>query len=164
MSRVLSDRSLNITASVTLSITNKAREMKKSGLEVISFGAGEPDFDTPNYIKAGAKRALDEGFTKYTASSGLLELRSVICDKLLRENNLSYKPNQIIVSNGAKQSLFNAMFSMCNYGDEVIVFSPYWVTYIDQIKMSGGVPIIIETKKEDGFRINFKEFEKKNHK
>lgn len=159
--KVLSDRALNITASVTLAITNKAREMKKAGAEVVSFGAGEPDFDTPNYIKAGAKRALDEGFTKYTANSGFLELRSVICDKLLKENGLSYKPNQIIVSNGAKQALFNALFALCNYGDEVIVFSPYWVTYIDQIKMSGGVPVVVETKKHDGFRIDFKAFEEK---
>ncbi len=159
--RVLSDRVLNITASVTLAITNKAREMKKSGIEVISFGAGEPDFDTPSYIKAGAKRALDEGFTKYTATSGFLELRSVICDKLLKENNLSYKPNQIIVSNGAKHALFNALFSLCNPWDEVIVFSPYWVTYIDQIKMSGAVPVVVETEKNNGFRIDFTKFEER---
>lgn len=157
----MSNRSLQISASVTLAITSKANELKKHGHPIISFGAGEPDFDTPTYIKNGAKKALDEGFTKYTANAGFLELRKAICDKLLKENNLSYSPNQIIVSNGAKQCLFNALFALCNDGDEVIIFSPYWVTYVDQVKLCGGVPVIVETKAENDFKIDMKSFESK---
>ncbi|MDR0676839.1 MAG: pyridoxal phosphate-dependent aminotransferase [Elusimicrobiota bacterium] len=157
----LANRVKQISASITLAITSKANELKKQGFPIISFGAGEPDFDTPQYIKNGAKKALDEGFTKYTSNVGILELRKAICEKLDKENNLSYAPNQIIVSNGAKQSLFNSIFSICDDGDEVIIFSPYWVTYIDQVKLAGGIPVIVETKAEDDFRINMDNFEAK---
>ncbi len=158
---LLSKRAREISASVTLAITSKANELKKQGLPVISFGAGEPDFDTPEYIKNAAKKALDEGFTKYTANAGILELRKAICEKLEKENNLCYKPSQIVVSNGAKHSLFNAIFALCDDGDEVIIFSPYWVTYIDQVKLAGGKPVVVETKFEDSFRINFDELNSK---
>lgn len=158
---ILSKRTEQVTASVTLAITNKANELKKQGFPIISFGAGEPDFDTPEYIKNAAKKALDEGFTKYTANAGILELRKAICDKLLKDNKLTYTPKQIVVSNGAKHSLFNTLFALCNEGDEVIIFSPYWVTYIDQVKLAGGVPVIVETKGENGFRINMDEFKSK---
>jgi aspartate aminotransferase len=157
----LAKRTTQISASVTLAITSKANELKKQGFPIISFGAGEPDFDTPEYIKNAAKKALDEGFTKYTPSSGTLELRQSICNKLEKENNLVYKPEQIVVSNGAKHSLFNAILALCDEGDEVIVFSPYWVTYIDQVKLVGAVPVIVETKSENDFQIDFDELERK---
>jgi aspartate aminotransferase len=158
---ILSKRTEQVTASVTLAITNKANELKKQGFPIISFGAGEPDFDTPEYIKNAAKKALDDGFTKYTANAGIIELRKAICDKFLKDNNLTYTPQQIVVSNGAKHSLFNTLFALCNEGDEVIIFSPYWVTYIDQVKLAGGIPVIVETKCETGFRVNIDDFKSK---
>ncbi|MCP4482835.1 MAG: pyridoxal phosphate-dependent aminotransferase [bacterium] len=157
----LSKRSASIEASVTLTISSTAKALKAEGHPVISFGAGEPDFDTPEYIKFAAKRAIDDGFTKYTPSAGIIELKNAICEKLKVDNSLDYNPSQIVVSNGAKHSLYNAIFAICDEGDEVIVFSPYWVTYIEQIKLAGAVPVVVETKGADNFRIDFaKLFEK----
>jgi aspartate aminotransferase len=118
--------------------------MRKQGIDVISFSAGEPDFDTPSLIKEEAKRAIDGGFTKYTATQGMLELREAICEKLKRENGLSYSPQEIVVSCGAKHSLYNAIMTLCEVGDEVLLPVPYWVTYWEQIRLAGGKPVLVE--------------------
>lgn len=149
----LAARAKGITPSLTLSITAKAKKMKAEGVSIISFGAGEPDFNTPYYIIEAAKKALDEGFTKYTESSGILPLKKAICDKLKNDNNLSYTPKQIIISNGAKHSLYNAFSAIINQGDEVIIPSPYWLTYPELVKLAGGVPVYIKTEKESGFKV-----------
>jgi aspartate aminotransferase len=155
----LADRNNYITASPTLAISAKAKALKDQGRPVISFGAGEPDFDTPDFIKDSAKKAIDTGFTKYTANSGIPDLKKAICHKLQTDNHLEYKPNQIIVSTGAKQCLFNTILALCDKGDEFIVIAPYWVTYVDQIKFAEGIPKIIITTAKDGFKINIKDLE-----
>ena len=132
-----------IEPSATLSISARAKAMKKSGLDVISFSAGEPDFDTPQCIKDAAKAAIEQGFTKYTPTPGIPELREAICHKLKKENNLNYIPEQIIVSCGAKHSLFNTLLTLCDTGDEVLLPVPYWVTYVEQIRMAGGKAVFI---------------------
>ena len=149
----LAKRTTLIGASPTLAITAKVKEMKAKGINVIGFGAGEPDFDTPDYIKDAAKKAIDEGFTKYTATAGILELKNAICDKLKRDNSLDYDPSQVIVSCGAKHSLYNAIMCVCEEGDEVILPSPYWVTYLEQIKLSGAKPVIVQTDEKSNFKI-----------
>lgn len=148
---VLSKKCLAIAPSMTLEIDAKAKRMKAEGMDVIGFGAGEPDFDTPSFIKEAAKKALDMGMTKYTPASGTLELRKAICDKLSKQNGLTYEAAQIVVSNGAKHSLFNAFAAILNEGDEVIVPSPYWVTYPELIQFNGGKAVMIETREENGF-------------
>lgn len=153
----LSKRAQNLNPSLTLSITAKAKEMKKQGLDVVSFGAGEPDFDTMFHIKEAAKKAIDEGFTKYTASSGIIELKEAICAKLRRDNWLNYDPKNIIVSTGAKQSLFNAIMVLVDPGDEVIVPVPYWVSYEEMVKISEGKCVFLKT---NNFKINTQDLEK----
>ncbi|MFA5770285.1 MAG: pyridoxal phosphate-dependent aminotransferase [Patescibacteria group bacterium] len=153
----LSKRAQNLNPSLTLSITAKAKEMKKQGLDVVSFGAGEPDFDTMFHIKEAAKKAIDEGFTKYTASSGIIELKEAICAKLRRDNWLDYDPKNIIVSTGAKQSLFNAIMVLVDPGDEVIVPVPYWVSYEEMVKISEGKCVFLKT---NNFKINTQDLEK----
>jgi len=150
----LSKRAQLISPSPTLAITARAKAMKTKGVDVIGFGAGEPDFDTPVYIKEAAKRALDEGFTKYTPASGMQELKEAICQKLKKENNLDYNISEIIVSCGAKYCLYNAFQVVCQEGDEVILPVPYWVSYIEQIKLAGARPVLIKTLEEDGFKIS----------
>lgn len=149
----LSKRASKISPSITLEITAKAKQMKQEGIDVIGFGAGEPDFDTPDYIKEEAKKSLDAGFTKYTPASGIPELKDAVCKKLKRDNNLDYTQQEIIISCGAKHSLYNAIQVLCDEADEVILPSPYWVSYIEQIKLSGAQPVIIETTEENGFKI-----------
>lgn len=149
----LSKRAEKISPSITLEITAKAKQMKQEGIDVIGFGAGEPDFDTPDYIKEEAKKSLDAGFTKYTPASGIPELKDAVCKKLKRDNNLDYTQQEIIISCGAKHSLYNAIQVLCDEADEVILPSPYWVSYIEQIKLSGAQPVIIETTEENGFKI-----------
>lgn len=136
----VSNKALGIAPSVTLEIDAKAKKMKADGLDVVGFGAGEPDFNTPRHVIEAAVKAMDEGKTRYTPASGTIELRRAICDKLLRDNGLSYTPDQIVVSNGAKHSLFNAFQAILNPGDEVLLPAPYWVSYYEQIKMADGVP------------------------
>ena len=153
----LSKRALSINPSMTLSITAKAKEMKKQGLDVVSFGAGEPDFDTMPHIKEAAKKAIDEGFTKYTASSGIIELKEAICAKFRRDNWLDYEPKNIIVSTGAKQSLFNMVMVLVDPGDEVIIPIPYWVSYEEMVKVAEGKCVFLKT---NNFKINFQDLEK----
>ena len=148
----LSRKALQVSASPTLAIDAKFKAMKADGIDVIGFGCGEPDFDTPDNIKAAAIKAIEEGQTKYTPASGTLALKQAICDKLKRDNGLDYKPSNIVVSNGAKHSLLNAFNAIINPGDEIIVPAPYWVSYTEMIKMADGVPVIIETKEEDDFK------------
>ncbi len=147
----LSDRTQLLKPSPTLAITSKANAMKADGIDVVSFGAGEPDFNTPQPIIDEAVKALNEGFTKYTPSAGIKELKEAICAKLLRENKLSYSPEQIIVSTGAKHSLYNSMQMLVNPGDEVILLAPYWMTYADQVKLAGGTPVVIKCEAANGF-------------
>ena len=155
----LSSRANSLTPSLSLSVDSKAKAMKSEGLDVCGFGAGEPDFDTPEHIKAAAIAALQSGFTKYTPSSGIPELRQAIADKLQQENGISYKPSQIIVSTGAKHSCYNAILATCQPGDEVIIPSPYWLSYPEMVRLAGADPIFVQTKEENGWKITRDEFE-----
>jgi len=147
----LAEKTRNISASPTLAISAKAKEMRKKGEDVIIFGAGEPDFDTPLFIKQAAISAIEEGFTKYTPASGINELKEAIVEKFHRDNNLDYSTNQVIVSCGAKHSLYNCLQAICNPGDEVIIFSPYWVSYPEMIKLAGARPKVVATREENRF-------------
>lgn len=149
----LTNRVQKIKPSPTLEITAKAGRMKAQGIDVISFGAGEPDFDTPNYIKEGAIKAIKEGFTKYTAVGGIDELKDAIIAKLKRDNGLTYTREEILVSNGGKHSLYNAAEALFETGDEVIIPSPYWVSYPDQVILNDATPVFIETTDKSGFKI-----------
>lgn len=148
----LSKKVLQINPSITLEITAKAAELKAQGIDVLSFGAGEPDFNTPNNIIEAAYKAMKEGKTKYTKTSGIIELRKAICDKLKKENNLNYFPEQIIVSTGAKQCLSNIFMAILNPGDEVIIPTPYWVSYPELVKMADGVPVFCNTEESNDFK------------
>lgn len=147
----------NLSESATIAISTLASELKAKGRDVLSFSAGEPDFDTPQVIKDEAIRALNSGFTKYTAVAGIPELREAIAKKLKRENGLSYTSKQILVSNGAKQSLFNIFQALVNDGDEVIIPAPYWVTYPELVIYSGGKPVFINTDENSNFKITGKQ-------
>jgi len=149
----LSKRAGLISPSITLAITAKAKKMKQEGIDVIGFGAGEPDFDTPDYIKEAAKNSIDSGFTKYTPASGIPELKAAVCNKLKKDNGLDYEVSEVIISCGAKHALYNAMQVICDEGDEVVLPSPYWVSYSEQIKVAGGLPVFVETREENGFKI-----------
>lgn len=140
-----------IAPSMTLEIDAKAKKMVADGMDVIGFGAGEPDFLTPQYVVDAAIKALNEGKTKYTPTPGILELRKTICEKLYNDNGISYQPSQIVVSNGAKHSLFNVMQAICNPGDEVILQCPYWVSYFELIKAADAVPVLVNTTFENNF-------------
>jgi len=142
-----------ISSSPTLAITARAKQMKQEGIDVIGFGAGEPDFDTPAHIKEAAKKAIDSGFTKYTPASGMKELKEAICRKFENDNNLDYSPEEIIVSCGAKHSIFNAILTLCNEDDEVILPSPYWVSYPEMIKVAGAKPVILKATQKNNFKI-----------
>lgn len=154
---MFSKRIESLSESLTIAITSLARDLKASGKDILSFSAGEPDFDTPKPIKEAAIKAINEGFTKYTAVEGIPELLDAISNKLKRDNNLIYSKNQIIVSNGAKQSLFNLFQTLIDEKDEVIIPSPYWVTYPELVKYSQGVPIFIESNEKNGFKITAKQ-------
>jgi len=149
----ISSRAKKINPSPTLGITAKAKKMQSEGINVISFGAGEPDFDTLEFIKNAAKNALDKGFTKYTPTSGIIELKKTICEKFMKDNNIEYSPDEILVSCGAKHSIFNAIMTLCDDEDEVILPSPYWVSYPEMINFAGGKPIIINTTEQNCFKI-----------
>jgi aspartate aminotransferase len=155
----LSSRVETLSPSLTLAIDSKAKAMKAEGIDVCGFGAGEPDFDTPDHIKAAAQAALETGFTKYTPSSGTPELRAAIAEKFATENKLEYKPSQIIVSNGAKQSCYNAIMAVCEPGDEVIIPAPYWLSYPEMVRLAGAEPVFVSTKEENNWKITAEEFE-----
>ena len=142
-----------VKPSPTVAVTQKARELKAAGVDVISLGAGEPDFDTPQHIKDAAIDAINRGETKYTAPDGIPELKSAICAKFARDNNLGYTPAQVIVGTGGKQVLYNALMATLNPGDEVIIPAPYWVSYPDMVRLAGGEPVIVECGIEQGFKL-----------
>jgi len=156
----LSIKSLSISPSSTLAIDAKAKKMKEDGIDIIGFGAGEPDFDTPDHIKAAAIKAINDGFTKYTPASGTLELKKAICNKFLKDNKLEYKPSNIVISNGAKHSLVNAFQAILNPGDEVIIPAPFWVSYPEMVKIADGVPVILNSTEEEGFKLSIEKLEK----
>ena len=155
----LSERINNLAVSQTLAMAALARELKAQGKDIISLSLGEPDFNTPEFIKEAAKKAIDENYSTYTPVEGYLELKEAICKKFKRDNNLDYKPSQIVVSTGAKQSLYNIAQVMLNDGDEVILPAPYWVSYFEIIKLSGGVPIEVPTSVESDFKITPEQLE-----
>lgn len=155
----LADSLARVKPSPTIAVTTKANELKAAGKDVIGLGAGEPDFDTPEHIKDAAIKAMAAGKTKYTAVDGIPELKKAICGKFRRENGLSYQPNQISVSNGGKQVLYNALVATLNPGDEVIIPAPYWVSYPDMVLMCGGEPVTVEASLETGFKITAQQLE-----
>src|SRR5471030_1120756 len=155
----ISTRASQLSPSLTLSIDSKAKAMKSEGIDICGFGAGEPDFDTPEHIKAAAIAALEGGFTKYTFSSGLPELRQAISEKFAADNGLEYRPSQIIVSNGAKHSCYNAILATCEPGDEVIIPSPYWVSYPDMVRLAGAEPVFVQTTEENQWKMTAEQFE-----
>lgn len=156
----LSKRLSQISPSATLKITAAAKELAKEGKRIINFAAGEPDFPTPSHIKEAAKKAIDSNFTKYTPSSGTLELKEAICRKLQTENNLSFDVSQILVSCGAKHSLFNAILAIVNPGDEVLIPTPYWVSYPEMVRVAQGCPKFIKTTKENNFKVTKEDLKK----
>ncbi len=155
----INELSSNIAPSLTLVINAKAAKLKSQGVDVVAFGAGEPDFDTPDFIKDAAIEAIHKGVTKYTPASGTNELKEAICRKLLRDNGLIYKPSQIIISNGAKHSLFNIFSVLIDPGDEVIIPSPYWLSYPEMVKLCRGVPVFVDTR-DNNFIMTAEAFEK----
>ena len=155
----LADRLLRMTEPATIAMAKKARELAAQGVDVINLSFGEPDFPTPQYIKDAAKKALDDGYTLYTPVAGIPELRQAICDKFRRENQLDFQPNQIVVSTGAKQALANAVLSLVNPGDEVIVFSPYWVSYSEMVKLAGGVTVELLGTLENDYKVTAAQLE-----
>lgn len=157
MKNRIASRLSSISPSLTLAISAKSKAMKDAGEDVVSFGVGEPDFNTPERIVEAAKKALDNGYTKYTPSSGLLPLRKAICEKLEKDNGILYEPSQIIVSNGAKHSIFNACYALLEAGDEVIIPAPYWLTYPEVVKVCGATPVYLHCKKENKYKFTAEE-------
>jgi aspartate aminotransferase len=156
----LSKKAGNINPSITLAITAKANELKSQGVDVVSFGAGEPDFNTPENIIQAAIKAMHDGKTKYTPAGGLIELKKTICNKFKNDNNLEYTPSQIIISTGAKQCLANVFMAVLNPGDEVLIPVPYWVSYPELVKLADGVPVFVETSKENNYKYTISDLER----
>src|SRR4030095_8940375 len=148
----ISERAAQLTPSLTLSIDSKAKAMKAEGIDVCGFGAGEPDFDTPEHIKQAAIEALQAGFTKYTPSAGIPELRAAIAEKLAADNGLTYRPSQVIVNNGEKHFCYNALLATCQPGDEVVIPAPYWVSYPDMVRLAGAEPVIVPTTEKNNWK------------
>jgi len=155
----ISERADLLTPSLTLSIDSKAKAMKAEGIDVCGFAAGEPDFDTPEHIKAAAIEALQAGFTKYTPSAGIPELRAAIAEKLATDNGLAYRAGQVVVCNGAKHACYNAILATCQPGDEVIIPSPYWVSYPDMVRLVGAEPVIVPTMERNNWKMRPEDFE-----
>lgn len=153
MNYKISKRAASLSPSLTLAIDSKAKAMKAEGIDVVGFGAGEPDFDTPQHIKDAAAKALAEGFTKYTAASGIPELRQAVADKFKRDNGLSYKASQCIVSCGGKHSCYNVFMALCEEGDEVVIPAPYWLSYPEMVKLAGAKPVILHTSDKTEFKV-----------
>lgn len=156
---LLSDRLNRLAASATLAMSQKSSEMKAQGIDVINMSVGEPDFHTPDHIKAAAQKAIDENFTYYSPAAGYAQLKNAIVEKLKRENGLDYTPSEIVVSNGAKQSVCNTVMALVNDGEEVIIPAPYWVSYPQMVKLAGGVPVIINAGFEQNFKITPEQLE-----
>ncbi|HSP78445.1 MAG TPA: pyridoxal phosphate-dependent aminotransferase [Myxococcaceae bacterium] len=148
---ILANRLKAIKPSATLALNARAKALKAQGVDVVGLAAGEPDFDTPEFIKQAAIEALRQGFTKYTPTAGIPELREAICAKLAKDNQLTYAPDQVIVSVGAKQALYNFFQALLNEGDEVLILAPYWVSYPEMVQLAGGRPVVVETREENGF-------------
>jgi aspartate aminotransferase len=153
MALTLSKKAQAVRPSSTLAITAKAKELKEKGIDVVGFGAGEPDFNTPDNICNAAIKAIENGFTKYTPASGTLELKQAICNKFLKFNGISYEPSQIVISNGGKHALTNIFQAICNPGDEVIIPTPYWLSYPEIVKLADGVPVYIRAEKEQNYKV-----------
>ena len=156
----IADRVKSVSPSLTLAITAKAKSLKKQGLDVVGFGAGEPDFDTPDYIKESAKQSIDKGFTKYTPVTGIPELKKAICAKLKKENGLDYQPDNIAVTCGAKHALYNYFQATTNPGDEILIPSPYWVSYPQQVILAGAKPVFVQTTKQADYKVTVQLLEK----
>jgi aspartate aminotransferase len=156
----VSKRAQEVPASATIAVTARAQELKAQGVDVVGFGAGEPDFDTPDYIKDAAITAIKAGKTKYTPAAGIMELRTAIAQKLQKENGLAYTPNQVVVNIGGKHSVYEAMQAVIDPGDEVILPAPYWVTYVETIKLAGATAKIIQTDKSNDYKITPKQLKK----
>jgi aspartate aminotransferase len=152
---MIADRVKKVAPSLTLAIDAKAKQMIKDGIDIVGFGAGEPDFNTPENIKEAGIKAIKENKTRYTPSSGTLELRTAVAEKFKKENNLDYEWKNVIISCGAKHSLYNIFMAVINPGDEVIIFSPYWVSYVEQIRMADGVPVLVELDEARNFEVDF---------
>jgi aspartate aminotransferase len=150
---MLSERANRIALSPTLRINARATQMRGQGIDVVDFSVGEPDFPTPEVVKRAAKAALDANFTKYTANDGIPDLKQAICGKLERDNGLAYSPDEVIVSAGAKNSLFNVAMALYDEGDDILIPAPYWVSYPDQVKLAKANPVVVPTREEDGFRL-----------
>lgn len=159
MALTLSKKAQGVKPSSTLAITAMAKDMKAQGLDVVGFGAGEPDFNTPDNINQAAIQAINEGFTKYTPASGILELKEAVCAKFKSFNKLDYKPGQIVISNGGKHSLTNIFQVLLNPGDEVIIPAPYWLSYPEIVKLSDGVPVFVRGEKAQGYKVSAKQIE-----
>ena len=157
---MISIKASGISPSPTLAIDSKFKVMKANGEDVVGFGAGEPDFDTPQHIKDAAIEAINAGFTKYTPAAGTIALRKAVAEKFLRDNGVKYDVQNIVISNGAKHSLVNAFMAICNPGDEVIVPAPFWVSYTEMIKLADGVPVIVKTTEENDFKATIEKLEK----
>ncbi len=153
MNYKISHRAASLSPSLTLAIDSKAKQMKAEGIDVVGFGAGEPDFDTPQHIKDACAKALADGFTKYTPAAGIPELRQAIADKFKRDNGLSYKPSQVIVSCGGKHSCYNVILATCEEGDEVIIPAPYWLSYPEMVKLAAATPVILPTSDKTEFKV-----------
>src|SRR6185436_14086232 len=156
----IAERMSKVSPSATLKLTSKAKEMKAKGLPVISFGAGEPDFDTPQAVKDEGVKALASGFTKYTPTSGIPELKEAVCQKFREDQGLSYAPEQVAVSCGAKHSLYNLIQVLCGPGDEVLIPTPYWVSYPEMVYLAGATPVFIDCPQSEGFRLSAERLQK----
>ncbi len=159
MALSLSKKAQAVKPSSTLAITAKAKELMSKGIDVVGFGAGEPDFDTPDNICDAAIKAIHDGFTKYTPAEGTLELRKAVCDKFLNFNKINYEPSQIVVSNGGKHSLTNIFEAICNPGDEVIILTPYWLSYPEIVKLADGVPVFVQGEKSNNYKVTAAQIE-----
>ena len=161
MTYKLANRVHKVQPSFTLEMATRAAEMRAEGIDVINFSVGEPDFNTPSHIIAAGKKAMDDGFTKYTAGPGMIEFRKAICEKLERENGITYEPADILVSNGEKQSLFNVCQALFDEGDEVIVFRPYWVSFPEFVRLADAEPVLVETIAENNFEPDYNDLKNK---
>ena len=157
MNYELADRVHKVLPSFTLQMVNRAAEMRSQGFNVINLSVGEPDFNTPDHIRRAAKEAMDNGFTKYTSGQGMLEFREAICNKLKQENGIEYTPDNILVSNGEKQSLYNVCQALFDADDKVVVFAPYWVSFPEFVRLSNAEPLIINTLSNKNYEPDFKD-------